>query len=228
MTEQEIIDMIQLNIDPVTPQRLTLARTAYHSAVESLGKEDMTPWNKRTTTFDLKASKGTYTIGSGEDILDDYDDVKGISELWLTSEKNWPIKIYAPDLFNHYRRGNTDEGKPYLATIVNDKEGRPTLELFYTPNSAYELWALFRVALTLQMIPEDFHDLVWSKGALFASSINSPFYYKAKEIYNESYKKLSNVSYRKWDGTFIKPDLMFGGDGGRLGADSGNYWGLGR
>jgi len=224
MTDQEIVDMIQVNLDPATPQRLTLAKSAYNSALDSLGKEDLAPWNKLSTTESLTASKGTYIIGA--DLLSDYaGNIKSVSEIYLTSEKDWQIKILPSDLFNHYKRGNTDEGKPYYATIVNDSQGRPTLEFFYTPDAAYTVWLLFRLRLRLSMIPEEFHDLVWSKGVLFASNVGSVFYNKAKEIYMDSYSKLSSVSYQKWDGTFLKPDLMFG-ERGRLKADSGNLWGL--
>lgn len=224
MTNQDMIDMVQVNIPPETPQRLTLAKMSLEAAIESLGKEDITPWNKRSTTFNLTADKGTYVLG--DDILTDYDNIKGISQLWLTSEEDWPVKIYSPDLFNHYRRGNTNTGKPYLATIVNNDTGKLTLEIFYTPDSAYELWTLLRVSLTLDMIPDDFHDLVWSKAIIFSNKVNSPFYNKGIEIYNESYEKLKKVSYRKWDGTFIKPDIIIGGGIKSSLSDSSNLWGL--
>jgi len=222
MTKEQMIEQIEINSDVKGDNATKLAEVGYESALASLGKIDCVPWNKVSDTITLQSGKDTYILGS--DILTSHEDIRGVTQLWRTDEKNWPVHIYHIDRFNSYKRGNTETGKPYCATVHNNADGEKILEIFYIPDDAYSLWIQIRKSLTLDMIDDDFLDIVIWKGVLAVADPKSGYYQKAKAEYLEIMQALQRESYIKWDGTQIQPGYRFGHSGGSLGIDSGNFW----
>ena len=139
MTTQEIIDLIEINSGEKGDDATELATKAYNSALTSLGKIDIVPWNKFQDTFTLTAGTDIYVLGS--DILSDHDEIKGITQLWRTDQQNWEIDIFDTKRFNTYKRGNSEPGQPYCATIYKNTDGDKVIEFFFNPDDAYVIYS---------------------------------------------------------------------------------------
>lgn len=222
LTKEQMLDLIETNLGVKGDDAREKAERGYNAALTSLGKIDVIPWNKISDTFSLTSGTDEYVLGS--DILTDHNNIKGVTQLWRTDEKNWPIHIYHLDRFNSYKRGNTDTGKPYCATVHNNSDGEKTLEFFYTPDDSYPLWIQVRLPLTLDMIDDDYLDIVVWKAVMAVSDPKNGYYQKAKEEYVDIINALRKVSYIKWEGTQIQPGYTFGHGQGQLGIDSGRFW----
>jgi len=221
-----MIRLIANNIDVAQgAEAETLAKDAYMQAVDSIAKQDCVPWNKLTKTATLTASTGSYTVAT----LLDRDDVRGILSIYITDEKNWEVQRKEVYDFNRVKRGDTTEGKVYWFTQYNDENNGYTVEFFYTPDSAYNIWVLFRVPLTYDLIPDEYKDVVLWKAMMIANKAGSSYYNKGESLYMEAMNRLREETYERWEGTHIKPDYIFGNQHvSRMRADSGKFWsGLG-
>ncbi len=222
MTRKKIIDLIEINSGKKGTQARKLATDAFNSALESLGKIDMVPWNKFQDTFTLTAGTDIYLLGS--DILSDHDEIKGLTELWRTDQQNWEIQIYDTKRFNAYKRGDDTPGQPYCATIYNNADGEKVLELFFNPDDAYVLWTMVRKSLTLDMIDEDYLKIIVWEAVMDIADPASGFYRKAKEKMADIFVELRKVSFVKWTGGQIQPGYRFGTQDRVPGVDSGRLF----
>lgn len=222
MTTQDIIDLIEINSGAKGDGATEKATKGYDSALESLGKIDIVPWNKIQDTFTLIAGTDTYVLG--QNILDEHTDIKGITQLWRTDEENWKVEILGTKRFNSYKRGNNNTGAPYCATIYKNKEGDKVLEFFYNPDDAYVLWVEIRKSLTIDMIDDDFLDIIVWKAVIDITDPMSAFYRKGNNELNKIMDELLKQSYVKWDGGQISPAYRFGLQDGVRGLDSGRLF----
>jgi len=224
MTKEQIIEQIQYNTNLKGDNSLVVAQNGFYAAISSLGKIDYVPWNKFYTTDSLTSGTSLYVLG--EDLFSDYSNIKGIVSLWRTDEDNRPIRIINPDLFNPIRRGNTDSGEPGLGTIFRNADNQLVLELYYTPDDSYPIWAYLRKPLEFENIDEDFHDLVLYEGVLHVSKVGDGYYEKAIERVMSIKNDLKSVGDLKFSGSLIQPGYRFGEDGQRRDADSKNLFGF--
>lgn len=222
MTKKEILGMIEINSGVKGVQAQKKAKLGYKSALSSLGKIDIVPWNKLNTTVTLTAGTDKYVLGS--DILSDFDDIKGLTQIWRTDVKDWRVDLLKSDQFNAYKRGDNTPGKPRFATISKNANDEKELEFFYNPDDAYVLWVEVRTSLSIDKIDDDYLDMVIWKAVLDIAENGSGFYRKAKEEYSQIMADLRKESYQKWDGTYISPAYRFGSQGGARGTDSGRLF----
>jgi len=224
-SERGMISLIAANVDAEGAEADSIAESAFHQAVDSIGKEDGVPWNKIAKTATLTASTGAYEVDS----LLNVDDVRGVLRIYMTDEENWEVERRELADFNLIRRGNTTEGKVYIFSQYTNSDGKLTVEFFYTPDAAYNLWVLYRVPLTFNMIPDEWKDIVLWKAIMIANGAGNRYYDKGLMLYTEAMNKLKGESYQKWHGTHLRPDFVFGRSGiRRTKVDSGKFWsGLG-
>jgi len=222
MTTQEIIDLIEINSGEKGDDATELATKGYSSALASLGKIDIVPWNKFQDTFTLTAGTDIYVLGS--DILSDHDEIKGLTQLWRTDEENWEIQILGTKRFNAYKRGNSEAGQPYYATIYKNVEGDKVLEFFYNPDDSYVIWTEIRKSLTLDMIDDDYLDMIVWRGVMDITDPEKQFYRKAKIELDNIFVELRKVSFVKWTGGQIQPGYSLGRKNGRPSVDSGRLF----
>ena len=226
MTKEKIIEGIEINSGFKGDEARNKAENGYNSALVSLGRIDIVPWNKLNTTITLTAGTDKYVLGS--DILSDFNDIKGLTQIWRTDEKDWRVDLLKSDQFNTYKRGDNTPGAPYCATITKNADGEKELEFFYNPDDAYVLWVEIRTSLSIDKIDDDYLDIVKWKGVMHIADPSSGFYRKAKEEFSDIMSQLRAESYQKWDGTYISPAYRFGSQGGARGTDSGRLFNFGR
>jgi len=226
MTKEEIIALIEINSGEKGDNATELANRGYNSALTSLGKIDIVPWNKFQDTFTLTAGTDIYLLGS--DILSDHDEIKGLTQLWRTDQEDSEIQILNTKRFNAYKRGNNEAGQPYCVTIYKNADGDKVLEFFHNPDDAYVLWAEIRKSLTPDMIDDDFMDMIVWKAVIDISDPASGYYRKARTQLNRLFGNLRKESFVKWTGGQIQPGYRFGTQDGGLTVDSGRLFNFGR
>lgn len=221
MTEADILALIEINSGEKGDAATELATRGYNSALTSLGKIDIVPWNKFQDTFTLTAGTDIYPLS---ELLPDHDEIKGLTQLWRTDEQNWEIQIYDTKRFNAYKRGNDEAGQPYCATIYKNTDGDKVIEFFFNPDDAYVLWTEIRKSLTLNMIDDDYTNLVVWQAIVDITDPKSQFYRKAVAELNKLFAGLRKVSFVKWTGGQIQPGYRFGTQDRLPGVDSGRFF----
>jgi len=224
MTKENIVQMVMLNLEKKGDDARAVAEQAVELAIASIGKIDYVPWNKIQKNITLTSGQSIYVIGT--DILDDVNEFRGILELWRTDEQGLAVSIYSTDKFNGYKRGSTDTGAPYMATIYIGDDNEKRLEIYYTPDDAYVLWGKISVSLEFDMIDDDYKDLVAYEAMKIANPAGSGFYEKGVMESDKIKDAIKSVSFIKWQGSNFIPTYLFGEDSVSGIPDRKNYWGL--
>ena len=222
MNDQQIKNLIQQNVGVPGAEGASIAEDAFDAAIDHVASLDDAPWNKEGATFTLTSGTGSYNLG--ESILSDYEDIRGITQLWYTDVQNHPIRLLSPSQFNSYGRGSTSTGRPTIATIHGRKK---TLDLYPIPDSAYPVWGMLRFPLDVNDIPDEYKKILLWFGVLISSKMGTTSYEKAERMLNRIMESLKVDGLMSWDGSRIQPEYIVGNFGGSAGnADSGNFWGL--
>jgi hypothetical protein len=229
MTQDQIVEMIAADIDELTGvQAKVRAESVYPAALNSLGRIASIPWNKKQETVSVISGQSLYSVT--DDLLTNYNtgDIRGIVDIWRTDTQGWRVPIISMSEFNTYRRGSSATGAPHMAMTYWDGDVLK-LELYYIPDSNYDLWLYFRKSMELEDIPEDYQEIVVHKGTMLANSASSASFIKGSQLYKEILAEVNAESIRKWEGSQIRPAYAIGHyDTGRMQVDSENWYGLPR
>lgn len=205
MQVEEIISQIQQNLEGDPAELAQKAKDAYTAAMNHIAMLDSTPWNKISTTFDIVVTDSDYELGS--DILTDYPQVLGMSEIWRTDIQDAPVPLIGLPRFNHYARGSTETGEPLCACLHGKNR---LLEFYPIPDKTYTLWCEIRVPLELTDIPEAFHPLIVWDAAMLYSRASSGAFQKAMSLRQEMIGMISESNLTKIKPDQIKPDYILG------------------
>lgn len=223
MQVEEIIAQIQQNLEGDPAELAQKAKDAYTAAMNHLAMLDITPWNKLSTTFALTAADSDYEIGM--DILTDYPEVLGITEIWRTDVQGTAVPLIGLTRFNHYLRGDATTGPPEIACLHGKNK---LLEVYPIPDAVYTLWCEIRLPLELTDIPDAFHPLIVWDAVMLYSKASSGAFQKAMSLRQEIINMISESSLTKFEPRQISPDYIIGrGDSkGSNGVNSYDRWGM--
>ena len=102
MTEQEVLQFIQLAIPKDRANADAISKIALRKAILKVGRMPNVTWNRDVVTFDLISGKAKHILG--DDILVQYPNIWNMEELWRTDTSHWRISILGMDDFDNYAR----------------------------------------------------------------------------------------------------------------------------
>ena len=195
MTFNDAVEAIKPAVPTSASANAEVIATAHlNKSVLKVGRMWGVSFNEKAKTFNLTAGQSSYRVGA--DILTDFSDLMSIGSLWLTDRTGWECPVVPVQQFNNSARGSTSTGRPTLATIHSDTV---QLEVWPTPDSAYEVWAMARKGITEFMdIPDRYHDTVIDDALASLAALRDPKV--SIELASVGIDDIRNDKLTSWDG----------------------------
>ena len=216
MTEKEVLAVLRGALPTDKAQSDDIAGGHLKKAILKLGRMKGVDFNRDIQTFALTANQKEYVIG--KDILNGVSGVWDMDELYLIDKPNWPVKIVGIDRFDVDARGSTTTGVPVLATVHSSTA---TLEVWPSPDSAYNMKALVRKVITnFDDIPVGYHDVLIDYGLASIAAASAPAI--AVQLAQAGLADVQADSRTSWEGSTIALENHLGDVGRSTRVDSGN------